>query len=305
MVDFNFKDQKSYDVPKNLEEKIQRICITNVYVNEDVNEILSEFLVKERNIKKILFKDDLNWIDWKNLKTSCNNAQDMAFKNNGILMEFLGQIIITQMFNIRSLIKYHTPNFETPEQGTDIIFYNDNLDIFIYEVKSKVSRNNNIEEFCKKIKNALTSLYCAKELRNQKKLALAREEIQESIILNKENKDKLFNIIQEIDDNNNDFEKLSEKENITLNICVIGNGFDITQDELNNNLYKYIYSTLACKENCANADRIKNKCLIDRLSNIKIINVISLEFAKELELSELNKQIVKRIEEEGLDIRNG
>lgn len=74
MVEFNFKDRRIYDVPNHLKEKIQRICITNIYVNEDVNEILSEFLVKERNIRKILFKDELSWIDWKNLKTSCNNV---------------------------------------------------------------------------------------------------------------------------------------------------------------------------------------------------------------------------------------
>ena len=112
-----------------------------------------------------------------------------------------------------------------------------------------------------------------------------------------------FHIIKH--NNRNNFEELSKKDNITLNICLIGNGFNITQNELNQNLYRYINTTLECKNNCTNVDREKNKCLIDRLNNIKIINIISLEFAKELELTELNKQIVKKIEEEGLDNRNG
>lgn len=305
MEKFNLRDKIIYNVPSDIEGKIENICVTNLYINEDINEVLGEYLVTKRNIRKILFKDELTWIDWKQLKNSCNNASNAAFKNNGILMEFIGQIIITEMFNIESLIKYHNPNFETPEQGTDIIFYDDNLEVFIYEVKSKVSRNSDINEFCKKIKNALTSLYCARELRNQKKLAIARETIQDSIILNKEKKDALFNIIEQIDENNNNFEELGKKDNITLNICLIGNGFNINQKDLNENLSQYINSTFACKDGCNNADKIQNKCLVNRLANIKIINMISLEFAKELDLNELNKQIVKKIEEEGLDNRNG
>ena len=79
---------------------------------------------------------------------------------------------------------------------------------------------------------------------------------------------------------------------------------NITQEEINNNLENFIYSTRECKSRCANIDKESGKCLINKLGNIKIINMISLEFAKELELEELNRQIIKKIEEEGLDNRN-
>lgn len=304
MVKFNIKDKIIYEVPSNISGKIESIEVLNLYIDKDINEILAEYLVTERNIKKILLKKELTWIEWRQLKKSCESALTAVLKNNGILMEFIGQILIGEIFNIESLIKYHNPNYETPEQGMDIIFYNENLEIFIFEVKSKVSNSNNISEFCGKIKNALTSLYCAKELRNEKKLAIARETINDSIALNKEKKDTLFNLLEEIEDNDEDFEELSEKDNITLNICLIGNGFNITQEEINNNLEQFIYSTRECKSNCKNADKVSDKCLINKLGNIKIINMISLEFAKELELEELNKQIIKKIEEEGLANRN-
>lgn len=304
MEKFNIKDKIIYKVPSNISGKIESISVLNLYINKDINEVLAEYLVTERNIKKILLKKELTWIEWRQLKKSCESALTATLKNNGILMEFIGQILIAEIFNIESLIKYNNPNYETPEQGIDIIFYNENLEIFIFEVKSKVSDNNNISEFCGKIKNALTSLYCAKELRNQKKLAIARETINDSVALNKEKKDILFNLLEQIEDNDEDFEELSKKDNITLNICLIGNGFNITQEEINNNLGKFINSTRECKSNCKNADKDHDKCLINKLGNIKIINMISLEFAKELELEELNKQIIKKIEEEGLDSRN-
>lgn len=62
-----------------------------------------------------------------------------------------------------------------------------------------------------------------------------------------------------------------------------------------------IKTSTYCKRGCKNL--VDGKCNINRLDKSIIFNIISIEFSTELDINLLNNNIVKLIEDKGLDIR--
>ena len=243
----------------------------------------------------------MSWIDWKNLKRSCERSKSMSIKNNGILMEFLSQNILPKIFNIDSLILYQEPDFESPENGNDLLFFDSNGNVFVFEIKSKISKNFDHFELKKKIKNAYISLFCSKEIKNQKKISIARK-VASGLAVIDTTRHKIFDLLEKIDDVEGEIINLCSSNEIFLNICVIGNGFNCTDEEIQEDLVDALSTSVYCKKTCKYNDLDKNVCTIGLLSKSIILNIISIEFDTELNIVDLNDCIIKLIDDKELDI---
>lgn len=302
MKTHNFNDDiREIEVPEKLKSNIKKIYISKSSFEQDINEVVANFLVNDDGILDVLAMEKMSWIDWKNLKGSCEHAKSMSIKNNGILMEFLSQNILPKIFNINSLILYQEPNFESPENGNDLLFYDENGNVFVFEVKSKLSKEVGHLELKEKIKNAYTSLFCSKELKNKKKISIARKVTTGLNILDS-TRQKLFNLLERIDNVQGEIIELCSESEIFLNICIIGNGFECTDEEVQNDIIDALNSSIYCKAKCKYNDLEKNACTIDILSKSIILNIISIEFNTELNIIDLNNCIIKIIDEKGLDV---
>ncbi len=289
-------------VPKELLSNIKKIFSSKIKINGDVNQILADFLVNGGGILNVLSKKQMSWIDWRHLKKSCESSSGMTIENNGILMEFLCQYILPNIFNIKSLILYQEPSFESPENGNDLLFFDEYGNIFIYEVKSKISNYFGHIVLKEKIKNAYTSLFCSKEIKNNKKISIARN-VTDNLEIDNNMKDKLFRLLEAIEDVKGNIVDLCSNEDIFLNICIVSNGFEYTEEELKNDLVHAVQSSVYCKKNCKYIDKINGICKINRLGKSVILNIISVEFNTELNINSLNSNIIKIIDDKGLDVR--
>lgn len=303
MNNYDFmKELKELSVPSELMSNIKKIFSSVVKIDGDINKILAEFLVNEEGILNVLSKQQMSWIDWKQLKESCKSSASMTIENNGILMEFLCQYILPSIFNIKSLILYQEPSYESPENGNDLLFFDTNGNIFIYEVKSKISDDFSHIELKSKIKNAYTSLFCSKEIKNHKKISIARN-VTTNLEISDQIKDKIFSLLEKVEDVEGNIINLCGDKEIFLNICIISNGFQYTELELKNDLIDSITSSVYCKSNCEYIDKENRICKINRLSKTIVLNIISIEFNTELNINDLNSNIIKIIDDKGLDIR--
>lgn len=301
MENFKFDEKiEEYSVPDILTNNIKKILSTKIIIDTDINYELADYFVNKGGILDVLVKEKMNWIDWKQLKESCKSASSMTIENNGILMEFLSQNYLSYFFNIKSLIYYERVSYESPENGNDLLFFDDNGNVYIFEVKSKISSNFSHTYLKEKIKNAYTSLFCSKEMKNHEKLAIARDSI-DGIKLDDSFKDKVFDILERIEDVKGEFIDLCNEENIILNICIIGNGFNYTEEQIKDDLIDLIFKSVYCKSNCPY--KYKQKCIIEKLKKSIILNIVSIEFNSDLNISLLNDNIVKIIDEKGLDKR--
>ena len=301
MSSLNYKKQiTEYAVTNELVDNIKKIISTKFIIETDVNLELANYFVNNGGILDVLSKDSMSWFEWKQLKESCKSATTMTIENNGILMEYLSQNFLTDFLNIYSLIYYEEPSFESPENGNDLIFFNTAGNIFIFEVKSKISSNCTHIYLKKKIKDAYTSLFCSEELKNHKKISLARKLIT-GIDVQEDIRDKIFDLLQEVEKVNSNIIDLCNNKDIFLNICIVGNGFNYTEEELKEDLIDVIKTSTYCKRGCKNL--VDGKCNINRLDKSIIFNIISIEFSTELDINLLNNNIVKLIEDKGLDIR--
>lgn len=303
MNNYNFKKQlKEISVPIELISNIKKILSSEVKIDGDINRILAEFLVNDGGILNVLSKEEMGWFDWKQLKESCKSSSNMTIENNGILMEFLCQYILPNIFNIKSLILYQEPSFESPENGNDLLFFDSDGNIFIYEVKSKISDDFGHITLKAKIKNAYTSLFCSKEMKNHKKISIARKVTSDLEILD-EVKDKIFSLLEKVEDVEGNIIDLCEDEEIFLNICIISNGFQYTELELKKDLIDSIRTSVYCKSNCEYLDKDNRVCRINHLSKTVVLNIINIEFNTELNINNLNDNIIQIIDDKGLDIR--
>lgn len=301
--DFDYKNNTiELNVPKELKKNIKKILITKVKIFEDINDKIADFLVNEGGILQSLSKEKMTWSDWKNLKESCKDCDNMTLENNGILMEFLCQYILPNIFDINILILYKDVSFESPEPGNDLLFFDMKGNVYIYEVKSKICDDFNHIQLKRKLKSAYTSLFCSKELKNHKKISIARETTT-NLSLSNEIKEKLFLSLEKIEDVRNNIITLCEEKDIKLNLCIIGNGFDFTIEQLKDDLIEIINTSIYCKGNCEYNDKKNKKCTVNRLKKSIILNIISIEFDTKLDISTLNNNIVTIIEEKGLDVR--
>lgn len=303
MKNYNFKKElKEISVPNELILNAKKILSSEVKIDGDINQILAEFLVNDDGVLNVLSKEEMSWIDWKQLKESCKSSSNMIIENNGILMEFLCQYILPNIFNIKSLILYQEPSFESPENGNDLLFFDTDGNIFIYEVKSKISDDFSHTTLKAKIKNAYTSLFCSKEMKNHKKISIARK-VTNNLEISDEVKDKIFSLLEKVEDVEGNIIDLCEDKEIFLNICIISNGFQYTELELKNDLIDSITSSVYCKSNCEYLDKDNGVCKINRLSKTIVLNIISIEFNTELNINDLNDNIIQIIDDKGLDIR--
>lgn len=303
MINYNFKNNsQEIIVPKELLSNVKKIFCTKVKIDDDINKKLAEFLINDNGILNVLSKDSMSWIDWKHLKESCKSCSYRAIENNGILMEFLCQYILPNIFEIESLILYKEPSFEDPESGNDLLFFDTNGNVYIYEVKSKISSDFSHIQLKQKIKYAYTSLFCSKELKNHKKIATARN-VTDTLDLNNNIKDKIYGLLEKIEDAGGNISDLCNKDDIYMNICIISNGFQYTENEILDDLIDCINTSVYCKGSCEHIDRVNGICKINRLSKTIILNIISIEFNSELNINKLNNNIIKIIDDKGLDLR--
>lgn len=303
MINYNFKNNsQEIIVPKELLSNVKKIFCTKVKIDDDINKKLAEFLINDNGILNVLSKDSMSWIDWKHLKESCKSCSYRAIENNGILMEFLCQYILPNIFEIESLILYKDPSFEDPESGNDLLFFDTNGNVYIYEVKSKISSDFSHIQLKQKIKYAYTSLFCSKELKNHKKIATARN-VTDTLDLNNNIKDKIYGLLEKIEDAGGNISDLCNKDDIYMNICIISNGFQYTENEILDDLIDCINTSVYCKGSCEHIDRVNGICKINRLIKTIILNIISIEFNSELNINKLNNNIIKIIDDKGLDLR--
>jgi len=303
MINYNFKNNsQEIIVPKELLSNVKKIFCTKVKIDDDINKKLAEFLINDNGILNVLSKDSMSWIDWKHLKESCKSCSYRAIENNGILMEFLCQYILPNIFEIESLILYKDPSFEDSESGNDLLFFDTNGNVYIYEVKSKISSDFSHIQLKQKIKYAYTSLFCSKELKNHKKIATARN-VTDTLDLNNNIKDKIYGLLEKIEDAGGNISDLCNKDDIYMNICIISNGFQYTENEILDDLIDCINTSVYCKGSCEHIDRVNGICKINRLSKTIILNIISIEFNSELDINKLNNNIIKIIDDKGLDLR--
>jgi len=302
MIDYRYKEHtREIKVPLELEKNIEKIFSTSVIIN-NINEELAKFLVDDNGILSALNKEIMTWTDWKYLKESCKSSSRMTFENNGILMEFLCQYILPNIFDINSLLLYQEPSFEDPEGGNDLLFFDSKGNVFIFEVKSKISNNYSHTELKKVIKKGYTSLFCSSEIKNHKKICIARK-ITEDLYLSKSKKDIIFDSLETIEEVEGNIISLCNNDKIFLNICIIGNGFNYTDEELREDLKDALFSNNYCKRNCKYNDTTNHNCTINRLQKSFILNIISIEFPEELSVTELNNKIIQRIEIGKLDVQ--
>lgn len=303
MLNYDFKkSSEEIIVPISLLSNVEKIFCTKVNINEDINEKLAAFLINDGGILNVLTKDKMNWIDWKQLKKSCKSCSAKSIENNGILMEFLCQYILPNIFDIKSLILYQEPSYESPENGNDILFFDCKGNVFIYEVKSKISNEFSHTELKEKIKHAYTSLFCSKELKNHKKISIARN-VTSNLELDDVTKDKIFALLEKIEDAEENISDLCIEDDIFMNICVISNGFQYTNEEILNDLNNAINTSVYCKNTCEYNDKENKICKINRLGKTFILNIISIEFSTELNINKLNENIIKIIDDKGLDVQ--
>ena len=139
----NFNDDlHEIEVPEKLKSNIKKIFVSKTKFEHNINEVVANFLINDGGNLDVLAMNTMSWIDWKNLKRSCERSKSMSIKNNGILMEFLSQNILPKIFNIDSLILYQEPDFESPENGNDLLFFDSNGNGFVFEIKSLKSAPN-------------------------------------------------------------------------------------------------------------------------------------------------------------------
>lgn len=302
MINYKYKENtREIAVPLELKNNIDKISTTKVIVR-NVNEELAKFLVDENGIMSALDKESMSCHDWKYLKESCRNSQRMTFENNGILMEFLCQYILSDIFAINSLILFQEPDYETPESGNDLLFFDSKGNVFIFEIKSKLSDTFSHSELKKTIKKGYTSLFCSSEIKNHKKICIARN-ITDKLEIPESKKETIFSSLEKIEEVEGNIIGLCNDDNIFLNICVIGNGFNYTDEELGIDLIDALLSNVYCKTNCKYNDTINNKCTINRLQKSFVLNIISVEFPEELNIVSLNNEIINRIDERKLDVK--
>ncbi|MCI9280212.1 MAG: hypothetical protein HFJ02_05400 [Bacilli bacterium] len=297
------KNTREISVPNDLKNKIKNIFVSKIYYDANINDIIAEFLIRDRGILLALGKNLMTWTDWRQLKISCLQANTKTFSNNGILMEFLSHYILPNVFNLHSLLCFEIPSYEAPESGNDLIFFDSNCDLFIFEVKSKVSNDFSKNELKNKIKNAFTSLFCSKEIKNAKKIKIARDSVEEGLDLTEEEKEKIFYQLDKIELSEGNIIDLVDDEYIKFNICVIGNGFDVDDESLIYELPSLINTTVYCKSDCCYKDKDNHICMINQLEKMMVLNIVNIEFNRELDLVSLNDKIVNLINLEGLDKR--
>lgn len=297
------KNTREIIVPNKLKNKIKNIFVSRISYNENINDIIAEFLIKDRGILLTLGKSLMTWTDWRQLKMSCLEAGNKTFSNNGILMEFLSHYILPNVFNLHSLLSFEIPSYETPESGNDLIFFDSNCELFIFEIKSKVSNDFSKNELKIKIKNAFTSLFCSKEIKNAKKIKIARDSVEEGLDLTEEEKEKIFYQLDKLESSEGKIIDLVDDEYIKFNICIIGNGFDVDDVTLINELPNLINTTIYCKSDCCYRDKDNHICMINQLDKMVVLNIVNIEFNRELDLVLLNSKIVDLINSEGLDKR--
>ena len=303
MISYNFKNNsKEIIVPEKLLSNIKKIFCTKVKIDDDINERLASFLIDDDGILNVLSKNNMTWSDWKNLKESCKSCSARTIENNGILMEFLCQYILPKIFNIESLILYQEPDYESPESGNDLLFFDSNGNVFIYEVKSKISNEFSHTQLKEKIKHAYTSLFCSKELKNHKKISIARR-VTGNLDINDVTKDKIYKLLEKIEDVGGNISDLCDEDDIYMNICIVSNGFQYTEEEILGDLVSCINTSVYCKISCEYIDKENKICKINRLSKTIILNIISVEFSSELDINKLNSNIIRIIDDRGLDLR--
>lgn len=303
MISYNFKNNsKEIIVPEKLLSNIKKIFCTKVKIDDDINERLASFLIDDDGILNVLSKNNMTWSDWKNLKESCKSCSARTIENNGILMEFLCQYILPKIFNIESLILYQEPDYESPESGNDLLFFDSNGNVFIYEVKSKISNEFSHTQLKEKIKHAYTSLFCSKELKNHKKISIARR-VTGNLDINDVTKDKIYKLLEKIEDVGGNISDLCDEDDIYMNICIVSNGFQYTEEEILGDLVSCINTSVYCKNSCEYIDKENKICKINRLSKTIILNIISVEFSSELDINKLNSNIIRIIDDRGLDLR--
>ena len=297
------KNTREISVPNDLKNKIKNIFVSKISYDANINDIIAEFLIKKRGILLVLGKNIMTWTDWRQLKISCLQANTKTFSNNGILMEFLSHYILPNVFNLHSLLCFEIPSYENPESGNDLIFFDSNCELFIFEVKSKVSNDFSKKELKNKIKNAFTSLFCSKEIKNAKKIKIARDSVEEGLDLTEEEKEKIFYQLDKIESSEGNIIDLVDDEYIKFNICIIGNGFDVDDESLIYELPSLINTTVYCKNDCCYKDKDNHIFMINQLEKMMVLNIINIEFNRELDLVSLNSKIADLINLEGLDKR--
>lgn len=158
-------------------------------------------------------------------------------------------------------------------------------------------------ELKNKIKNAFTSLFCSKEIKNAKKIKIARDSVEEGLDLTEEEKEKIFYQLDKLESSEGKIIDLVDDEYIKFNICIIGNGFDVDDITLINELPNLINTTVYCKSDCCYRDKDNHICMINQLDKMVVLNIVNIEFNRELDLVSLNGKIVDLINSEGLDKR--
>ena len=255
----------------------------------DINDYLTNLFVSEDFCNSVFHKN-LSKEDWQAIYYGIKSEKGIDyFKNNGILFEHFSNKILSEHFSLQNLINFGNIDFEDPDKGSDIIFFDQDFKLQFYEVKSKCTANQkgNQKDFAELVKNAIISIFCSR-LKNVAKLMGAKTAIK--------GKDELFGsykLLCDMLNNSSNMINYVDNGDIDFNICIIGEKIDIDDDLLKQEIIEVFNTNKYCPGNCKYNNEVCIKGILDK---IIILNIVNIQFLGELSLNVIYEKIIKKIE---------
>lgn len=267
-------------------ERLKNVRCISLTDDSNVNEFYANFLLEHNKIFSYLQEKDLSEAKSYLIEILKQKIEYMkkssTFKNDGVMMPFLSFESIKKVYNVDLLYLFSDSDLEKSKFGLDSVFVGENL-LFLVEYKSRSKRceedavENALEEaaisiFGKDSYDLSTLKYCRKNL--------------DTIKINQP--ENILELLNYYKLNRNKSDKLTVKEGLSFNVCIISPIDEFNIDVLEKHiLEKYL--------NCKKCDECKKyKCA--RYQDIKINDVVHIQLSNEFDLENMYEIMLKKIE---------